>query len=115
MPLEGAVLQRLRQTLLSTAVLMCHSPVLCFLLFVTWPFSVIPGSSVSLLFSLEWDQAKGSSLGSIILDITFSRCLVLDKQARLENVDFQFWTCYPVRVPLQFTGAGEGMLNLVPP
>lgn len=40
-------------------------------------------------------------------------CLVLDKQARLENVEFQFWT---VRLPLQlFTGAGEGMLSLVPP
>lgn len=100
-PMEGAMLQRLRQTLPSTAVVTCHSPLLCFLLlFVTWPFSVIPGSSVSLLCSLKWDQAKGSSLGSTILDITFSRCLVLDKQARLENVDFQFWPCYPVRLPL---------------
>lgn len=59
-PLEGAMLQRLRQALPSTAVVTCCSPLLCFLLlFVTWPFRVIPGSSVSLLCSLKWDQAKG--------------------------------------------------------
>lgn len=53
-PLEGAMLQSLRQALPSTAVMTCHSPLLCFLLlFVTWPFSVILVSSVSLLCSVK--------------------------------------------------------------
>ena len=62
------------------------------LLFVRQPFGVISGSSVSLLRSLSWEQAKGRSLGSVVLDrsITFSRCLGLDNQARPGDVDCQF-------------------------
>lgn len=79
-----------------------HPYVCCFSAsqFVRWPFGVVSGSSVSLLCSLKWDQAKGWSLGSIILGITFSRCLGLDKQPRLRNSDCQFRPHYPGRSPL---------------
>lgn len=100
-PLEGAMLRMHRQPLPSTAAVMCCSPPLCLLLlFVRWPFGVVSGSSVSLLCSLKWDQAKAWSLESIILDITFSRCLVLDKQARLGNVGCQFRPRCPGMLPL---------------
>lgn len=81
------------QPLPSTATVTCCSPLLCLLLlFVRWPLAVVSGSSVSLLTSLKWDQAKVWYLGSIILDrsIAFSRCLGLDNQARLGDVDCQF-------------------------
>lgn len=92
-PLGGATLPKHRQTLLSTAVVTCCSPLLCLLLlFVRQPFGVISGVSVSLLCSLKWEQAKGWSPGSIVLDrsITFSRCLGSANQAGLGDVDCQF-------------------------
>lgn len=92
-PMEGATLQMHMQPLPNTAAVTCCSPLLCLLLlFVRWPFGVVSGSSVSRLSSLKWDQAKGCYLGSIILDrsIAFSRCLGLDNQARLGDVNCQF-------------------------
>lgn len=91
--LEGMTLWVQRQPLPSTAEVMCLSPLLgLLLLFVRWPFDVMSGSSVSLLHSPKWDQAKGWFLGSIMLDrnITFSRCLGLNSQFRLGDVDCQF-------------------------